>query len=174
MVKRWWWVVVAAVILVAFGAWILMSRGAANAPGKGAVATSTVGPYGNAPQITSPAPPPKLAAAGAKLTPFNAPPENMVSQFGYNKDSDGLTLGVTFRIYGLGPVRDGRKTAAVEFSNVVAPKNTTDQLLLQGKNALVQLGPGVTLPTGGTYTGVVTFTKQGDALLLVLTSAKLK
>jgi hypothetical protein len=168
MVKRWWWVVAAVVILVV-GTYVFMgprSDGSGGTSGAGTgSAASTVPP--------APTKPARIAASGSELaTITTAPPKQTVGQLKYRAGLAGQVYKVEFRLYGVGPVRDGRSTVTVATTSFAPRKIYSDVVRLPSPNLLLELGPGVSVTKGGAYSGTVTLTRRGDAIVFVLTSVK--
>jgi hypothetical protein len=188
MVKRWWWVAVAAVIVVGVAAYLMMGRSGAAGPSSASpaasgAATATAGQAGATTQSASSAGAAsaavasavKVAASGSKLSTVTTPPTQTIAQIRYSAARNNQLFDVAFRVYGFGPPRGGHKTVVVNFTAFTAQIVKAEILRLKGNNALLQLGPGVTLTKGGTYAGVVQLTRQGaDAFVFTLNSAKVK
>jgi hypothetical protein len=192
MLKRWWWVAAAVVVVAVVGAFLLSGRGTpqAQSPGGQTVdasgaqtpATTTSGTVPGTPSGTSTAAPAtakpskpgsvKVAKKGARLTTITAPPTETLAQIRYTATRSGQSYRAAFRLYGKGPVRAGHGTVVALVSSFTPTKAYSDALQLPSDNVLLELGPGVSLGTGGSYTGLVTLTKRGDALVLVLTGVK--
>lgn len=194
ILKRWWWVA-AAVIVVAVGAMLFIRPGAPASPsvtgqtagGPGTTttvttATSTPGSPSTTrtlDETTTPGDPSdptasdiKVAAKGSALTTVTDPPERTLAQITYTASRDGQLYDVTFKPYGTGPSRGGHGSVAVLVSEFSPQQSYSDALTLPGNNVLLELGPGVSVTSGGTYTGVVRLMKSGSSLVLVLTSVK--
>lgn len=190
MLKRWWWVAVVVVAVVVVGAFLLMGQGGPAVPAPGGQASGTQSPGAVAttgatePATGTPSDPsagpskpstvkqPKLAAKGSRLATITAPPSATFAQLRYTASRDGQAYDVAFKVYGKGPIRSGHGTVVAAVSSFQPAKTYSDALKLPSDNVLLELGPGVSLTSGGGYTGVVTLTKRGDALVLVLTKVK--
>ena len=191
MLKRWWWVVVAVVAVVALGAYLLIGRGGSGGPtpGGGLSAGAGTSPTGSvaatpgtqpgassntsAGAPTTPKPKaPKVAAKGTRLPVVTAPPNQTLAQLKFTANRNGQVYNAKFSLYGTGPVRGGHPTVVAALSSFVAAKTYSEPLKLPSDNVLLEPGPGVSLTKGGSYTGVVTLTKRGDALVLVVTAVK--
>jgi len=187
MLKRWWWV--AAIVVAGVAAFMLFGPGSAAAPG-GAQA-----PNGAAPNATgtasavSPAPstgtsasptapgvptvtPSKVAPEGSELATVTAPPKETLARLTYSESREGQTYETDFQPYGTGPGRAGHGTIAVAVTKWEPATANNNPLKLPTSNVLLELGPGVSVNVGGSYSGVVKLMKSGDGLVLVLTSVK--
>jgi hypothetical protein len=182
MLKRWWRVGAVIVVVAVVAALLFLGRGAPASPAGGGQATggplmpatATVGPGGSPSGAASGSvtPPTETAANGSALTAIAAPPKNTLSGFRYAANRNAQTYDVRFRPYGTGPAQEGHGTVAVAITSFTATKPYGDPVTMPSGNALLQLGPGVSVSKGGDYTGVVTLTRSGQALVLMLTSVK--
>lgn len=192
--KRWWWVG-AIVVVGGLVAYMVFGRGnAAPTTGTGPTASGvnasgTVTPSGaatgtEAPGTGTPAGPkgsggatvskPKVVAKGSKLATVTVPPAETIAQIKFTASRAGSLYDARFRVYGFGPGRGGHGTVVALLDRWTPQKTTGDPLVLAGKNALLEVGPGVSVTKGGSYNGVVELMKRGDVVVFVLTKAKLR
>jgi hypothetical protein len=175
MAKRWWWAVVAAVVIAA-AAWIVLGRTSgpgttSSQSGSSAAATSSVEDSATQASTTSAA---KIAPAGSKLAIVTAPPADMLSEIHYSDSLNGQAYKVTFKVYGAGPVRDGRDTLMVKLGIFTPAKAYSTVVAYKGKNALIELAAGISVTKGGSYSGMLRLAKSGSALVFELTSLTAK
>lgn len=180
--KRWWWV--GAIVLVGgLGAYMAFGRGGtaltvgAGPTTPGTNASGTVAPGASATGTQAPgsgtkATAPKIVVKGAKLATVTVPPTETIAQIKSTASRDGRLYDARFRAYGIGPSRGGHGTVVALLDKWTPRKTYADPLKLTGKNVLLELGPGVSVSKGGSYSGVVKLMKRGSVVVFVLTKAK--
>jgi hypothetical protein len=191
--KRWWWVV--AIVVVAGGAlmYSVLGKGGpapvANngqpggpstpgtsgasvgtqsaAPGSPGSSTATNTPGG--PTVSVP-----MATEGAKLATVTAIPKNTLARIKFSESRNNQKYDITFSVYGTGPPVGGHGALVVLIGSSTPQNASEDSFNFQGMNALLQIGPKVTVTKGGEYTGVMQLMSQSGGLVPVLVEAKAK
>lgn len=114
------------------------------------------------------------AAAGSELETVTIPPAQTLAFIAETRGSSGDTFRVSFRPYGLGPVRPEGPTLVVRMDSASrSSSNESSLLIANGTNAIVLASPSQldAVSRGGTYAGTIELVPSGGALALRLTDA---
>jgi hypothetical protein len=143
--------------------------GSAGAQGRDATAVAGEGQRGRV-DTAGPDAHREPAKSGAALKQLMQAPEKTMLALPADKYASGLKASVVFEPYGMGPPSFGRSIAVNLISFDPGDSGLPD---LKGRNVVLVLD-GVTVDSGGRYSGRVTTRVFGDQTALMLTDVEAK
>lgn len=168
-----WALVLVGVLLVgAAGGFAVGRMGSAPRSSGDSVETTMTGRPSDTPELPEGVRPTEPAAAGSALATISTPPEGTLAMIDATKLGADARYAIAFSPFGYGPAQDGQ-TLVIRISTATAEDNVAGTMNFAGSNMLVQLSPGETVVAdGGAFTGTLTFRRQGDLLVPVVSDVK--